>query len=215
MDKNNIYIDTKGNEWCIGTYETNEKKPISSSNQNIIYLPLQILAMYPLNETNNIYCSCVHCHKSINIGIICLNFNKDGFGVRICCFKCSNVQVSIFINKLIINIFDLIEPYITKGLTTNLNKCLVCDKYNCKSMDCIKSEGIIYSNYLEKVFEHFYQIQLDIYSPLLEEYVCAYCQKDKNKRRCGVCKIYQFCSKKCQKKCSDHICNPVYAIWRF
>jgi len=202
-------LDSKGIEWCLGTYRKNRKK--KCQKENIIYLPFQIRSMYPITQDNLIYCTCVECGKSIESGILCLEFNTEGFGIRLSC--CKEANNLFFIDILIISVFDILEPIIKNGLDTKTNKCNVCEKRNCKSEECTKTEGVIYqSSALIPIFEHFYQIQLDICSPLIYENICSVCQKP-DAKKCGICRIYQFCSKKCQKSCS-HTCTPFYEIWR-
>ncbi len=174
--------------------------------------------MYPITETISIYCSCIKCSHNIDIGIVCIEFQKLSWGIRLICLKCYNGDKSIPIlecnNKLIVNVASMISHQLNFGCSIGSKYCLVCDKPHCSDIECKNSLDKLYKNDTEILLDHFYRIKLDILHLFAKDDICSYCNKYIGNMFCNTCKLRTYCSKKCKKMDLKHNCKEYWEIWR-
>jgi len=205
-----LFIDKRDNEWKIGKCPISGMK--SKDSEIHFILPFLVDAMYPSDYSELIYSNCCKCGDSIEKGLIVITFeNESAWGIRICCQD--HYKDEIFSCDIpIISVLDILEPIISKGCETEYIGCVVCDRPKCKEIECVK---ILKMNILEKdtLFDHFYKIRLNVYSPFVEP-ICGYCKRINVKKKCKECKLYVFCDSRCRNKHKHRCSKQFYDIWR-
>lgn len=212
MDDNNV-------EWTFGYPKVNPKvNQHHLKDSVIIWLPISMKSMYPVIQNIDIYCSCIKCNHNIDYGIICIEFQKLSWGIRLICKSCLKEQDNIVEcnDKLIVNVASMISSKLDYGCSIGSKHCLVCEKPHCIDMDCKNSLDKLYKNDIEILLEHFYRIKLDILHVFVKDNLCNYCKEyiGSNNICCNKCKLRIYCSKKCKKLDSKHTCKDYYEIWR-
>ena len=145
-------------------------------------------------------------------GCVCIVFHSKGWGIRVSCCHEAHVDTKI----PIISIQDVLEPVITNGFEHGSTKCDVCERKNCKSLECkeILDKNLLYPNVAEQWLSHFYSIRLDIITPLLVEHMCDVCGEKKGTIHCADCRLRTYCGKSCKKK-DGHTCDQKFwELWR-
>lgn len=164
-----LFVDDLNRQWSVGKYEniaTTVKEPIS---YYVVELPCVGYSMYPetnITDDDLQFCRCLLCLSSLEKGNICLIVKDDLWSIGLKCGQCTELSQNVC-KIYITHILGIIQPIITKGSEIINNQCLVCERPKCKDNDCIDSLAILYTDDVEKLFEHFYLINLNIFRPLL------------------------------------------------
>jgi hypothetical protein len=152
----------------------------------------------------------------MEFGFLSLLFTEnDEWGLRMCCLDCYFPENYLESNDMILNAQEPLKEVIEYGLSHGNRICLVCEQRNCKDKECLKAKDILYTGSVNFLMEHFYQIRLNVITPVVKNLVtlCHACQLWESTISCSVCKIRLYCSKSCKKK-DKHSCVAFWDMWR-
>ena len=127
-------------EWCLGTFRKKNKTK-HKKNTLCVVLPFNLSAIYPIDESDDTYCTCIKCNNSINEGLLTLEFLDADFGLRLCCEFCYKDVYSSIVQCFgtVFEIESILRDILNNPkIDQNQNKCLICDTKNCKSNNCAK-----------------------------------------------------------------------------
>jgi hypothetical protein len=166
----NLFVDDLGRQWKMGKLGNISSKPNHDHfYYYIIELPCYAYSMFPeteITEADLCFCQCLQCFSSLEKGNVCITVKDDDWRVGLKCEDCTELSTNkckIFIT----HVLSAIEPIITKGAQIINHQCLVCERTRCNDPECMNGISLLYENDTEKLFEHFYLINLNILKPLL------------------------------------------------
>lgn len=195
-------------------------------NVKLIRLPYFVIPLWPRpcqNARDLQFCTCATCaHYAEGPARLCLAFTQREWWVCIECSVCNpHVVLGASLCAVLLEVRNLLKPIIDEACGRNDITCNMCERRNCKDVECDEARAWVNRSPLEDLMERMYRNHVDVISvlryPLCHRTTCLVSRKMKRMIGCATCRRVCYCSQQCKQMARDGhaiMCVSYREIWR-